>query len=131
MLKAEDFFFNRVFGDEAAGEAKERGSHGNVFERLGAWRALRTLNQHRAAETGELRTLLIEVAKSAPPGALPDSETEVRSAVDLEAQAASVDAQIESNMLDVDGPVARRAQRLRGRRRGLGGSRSLAQRGLQ
>jgi len=80
--------------DQAAVELKEKQSHGNVFGRIGAWRQVGGLSKQRASEAAELRALLIQVAKAAPPTTIAEAEGGIRAASDIEQQAAKVDEQV-------------------------------------
>jgi hypothetical protein len=80
--------------DKATGELKDQESHGNVFGRIGAWRQVRGLSGQRAKEVGELRPLLIQIAKAAPPTSIPEAEAGIRSAAEIEQKATDLDGQI-------------------------------------
>jgi hypothetical protein len=80
--------------DRHVRELDSRASTGGVFGRIGAWREGRAAKQGRAADSGSLRNLLIQIAEAAPPTTLPEAEGEKNAAADLKAQANSLDVQI-------------------------------------
>jgi hypothetical protein len=82
--------------DHRAEDLEGNQSSGGVFGRLGAWRQRRALRHDRAGETSELRQLLIQIAKAASPPTIPEAQAEDRAGEDLEAQAKSIDQQVQS-----------------------------------
>ncbi len=102
--------------DKTIAELKDSESHANVFGRIGAWRHDREIARARVAEGTELRSLLIQIAKSSPPSTIPEAEAGIRAATDVEEQAATLDQQIETTRRSVTGlddELTRRGDSLR------------------
>ena len=102
--------------DATAADLKEQKSHGNVFGRIGAWRHERGLAQERGQEATELRALLIEIGRAAPPSTVPEADGEIHAATDLQSQATELDRQIETIKNSASGlteEVGRRQESIR------------------
>ena len=101
--------------DEIEGIRQVRGQ-GSIFNRVGSWRQERKDLKDRAAEAGELRSLLIEIARSADVTALVDAGTEKTAAAGFDAQADQIDVQIEQTRASVEAmtqEIARRQEAVR------------------
>lgn len=88
--------------DHRIEDLKQTESHGSVFGRLGAWRQGRGLKKDRAAEAAELRGLLIDIAKSAPPASVSEADAERHVGEEIENQANSLEQQIQQARISAD-----------------------------
>ena len=82
--------------DRGVDDLKQSQSQRGIFGRVGAWRKGLAMKRDRVAESNELRSLLIEIAKAAPAPNVQDAEAEFRTGQDLEAQAKTLEQQVQA-----------------------------------
>jgi len=82
--------------DQRAAGLKDDESAAGLLGRIGAKHRERQVEQDRTQAAGQLHGVLVSIARSAPSSTFPEADQQRNAALDLEAQAGRVDAQIES-----------------------------------
>ena len=82
--------------DQTAGELKQQETAAGIFGRIGVRNHEHQTEQDRGKSAALLRPLLVSIGRAAPQTTLPTADAERKSAVDLEAEAASTDLQVQA-----------------------------------
>src|SRR5579859_491086 len=102
--------------DQTTASLKERESSEGLFGRIGVSHQEHVVERERSQSAGQLRTLLIPIARSAPTATISEADEQRKAAADLESQASALDAQIqgaEAWAAACDGEVGRRQEAIK------------------